>query len=445
MRQYLALAAATLGLASPCLAQTPTQEWIAQYNGPANHQDAPTRMALGKGGLFIAGRSYEGSTRDDITLLRYTRDGDLVWARHYDGPTSGSEIASDLLLDGEGGAFVCAHSSAGGIWEVALLHYDRDGTLDWEERFPLTGSTFRDFDPRLALVPDGSLRIGYTTNSNFAVRAYAADRHLLWTREIDILPGEMDVLSSIAVDDLGNTAIVGAPGFGSNGFQTVMLDGDGNTLWSDNEFGSFGAVLGPGFVRFDANGDVVVAATSESTCGLHQTRVWRLSPTGDRLWTRIFSDEPCDLGIAEDMELDSEGNAVVLCQALLRNGQNSYNFLTIKYDPMGNELWRQTHSLPFVDIPTALAIDHRDNVYITGSNSGGATGYDSVTACYSPAGALRWSTIFDSGATDDRPADIVVDNRGNVYTTQTAFLPPNNNDILTIKLRPVLHSAAPRQ
>lgn len=440
IHRILALSAA---LSAPALAQGPGVAWTAEYNSPFDHQDEPRRLALGVGGLFVGGRSYEVGNGDNMTLLRYAADGTLVWARHYDGPAHGGEQVSSVVPDGEGGAYVCGYSSDT-RWNVALLHYDKLGELGWVERVPVTGSLSSDFEPRLALAPDGSLRLGYTTNENFAVRAYAPGGELLWSTEVDTGGGRLDLLSSIAVDQAGNTAIAGATDFASGGFESAMLDADGNLLWMDNEFGEFGATLGPAFVAFDATGDVVVSGTTEGFCGVHHIHTWRVSPTGERLWTQIFPPgQPCDLAAAVGMAVDADGNTLVLGQSLQQGVPGSYNVTVLKYDDAGEPLWAHTIELPGVDIPFALDLDPAGNVYIADSTARSGSEYDAVIASLSPAGNERWLVSYDSGATNDRPEDLAVTARGEVYFSEMGYLPPNNDDIVTVKLRPFIIPASP--
>jgi outer membrane protein assembly factor BamB len=283
-----------------------------------------------------------------------------------------------------------------------------------------------------------------TSNGNFLVAAFDADGNELWTRELDIT-GEEDWVTGVAADSAGNTLVVGPVGSGFGGFETVMLDISGDLVWTDNEFGEFGSTLGRAIVAIDADDEIVVSAVPESTCGLFQVRTWRLTPEGLRLWTRSFPESPCDSADLADMELDRDGNAVVLSQSLVLSEGGWHNFTTIKYDADGNELWRRTLANEGVDIPTALDIDRAGNAYITGAAGLANNTYDGMAASYSPAGSLRWTKFFASGAPNDRPADIVAGQRGEVYVTGMGFFQPTNDDIVTIKLQQSLPAAPPQK
>jgi hypothetical protein len=70
------------------------------------------------------------------------------------------------------------------------------------------------------------------------------------------------------------------------------------------------------------------------------------------------------------------------------------------------------------DRPSDVVIDAAGNGIVCGSseNAGGWTSW--VVRKYSPAGDLRWSYTYDGSAlASDRPAEMVVDDAGNIYVT----------------------------
>lgn len=432
-------------LALPAFAQAPAQLWTATYNGPANHQDQPYRVALAGGGLLVAGRSYSTTTWDDIVLLRYSPRGDLLWRAQFDGAAHAGERPSDLLPDGRGGAFVCGYSQTGATWEARVLRYDRDGELVWTDAVATPGVISVDWGPQLARTPDGGLRMAATSDGNMLVAAWDEAGARLWTRAIDVLPGELDFATDLAVDSAGDAVVVGPVGTGFGGTETVKLDAAGNVLWADNEFGSFGSTLGPAWVRIDANDEIVVTGVPESSCGLHHMSTWRLAPDGTRLWTRSFPAGACDTAIPVGTALDADGNTVVLCQSMISSESGSFNFCTVKYDAAGNQLWQQSVLRSGVDLPSAVEVDRAGNVYITGAAAGAGNSYDTFVASYTPAGSVRWTKVFNSGDTNDSPADIVVSPRGEVYFSEMAYHNGTNDDIVTVKLGGSVRWAAPAE
>jgi hypothetical protein len=75
-------------------------------------------------------------------------------------------------------------------------------------------------------------------------------------------------------------------------------------------------------------------------------------------------------------------------------GTNSGNdIVTIKYGPNGNQVWLQRYHGPGNgnDAGNAIAVDNKDNVYVTGYETTAAGGTEMVTIKYSPVTLQRRS------------------------------------------------------
>lgn len=426
---------ASLLLAAAVSEPAPTLAWRARYDGPGHRQDAPVQMARGPGGVFVLGTSFSPTTNDDFTLLKYTPQGVLVWARQYDGPAHSADRASALLPDGEGGAFVCGHGWGGSSWQVALVHYDAAGNLLWARTLASPPVIDLERGPRLARTVEGELRLGWTSGGNFLVAAFDGLGVPLWRREIDVVPGAEDFLTGLAVDSAGSTLVTGPVGGGFGGYSTVKLDRDGNLRWTDTELGDFGSTLGPAFVAIDEGDEVVLCGVPESSCGLLQTRTWRLAPDGMRRWTRSFPPASCDSAQAVDMALDAEGSALVLCRSTFRGTEDGSSISTLKYDRAGNEVWQRLISNPGEDLPAALDVDRMGNVYLAGVVGTDVHTLDGMAASYASDGSLRWIQSLRDEAPMHRPADIAVGLHGELYLSAATFFPSTQDDIMTLKLQ----------
>jgi hypothetical protein len=88
-----------------------------------------------------------------------------------------------------------------------------------------------------------------------------------------------------------------------------------------------------------------------------------------------------DYGTA--IAIDDDLN-VYVGAASYTSATNYYDYLVIKYDSTGTELWTATYNGPgsLYDIPTDILVDASGNVYITGGSVGSATGWDYATIKY---------------------------------------------------------------
>ena len=144
--------------------------------------------------------------------------------------------------------------------------------------------------------------------------------------------------------------------------------------------------------------------------------------------------------MAWDMAVDSLGNAYVTGTGGWV--EQSGNYLTIKYDPYGNELWKAWYDGPGhqSDQAAAIEVDASGNVYVTGESEGEEYyPEDYATVKYDTDGNQVWVARYDGPQHEtDQARDIAVDPWGNVYVTgQSAqSSSPGGDDYVTIKYSP---------
>lgn len=94
------------------------------------------------------------------------------------------------------------------------------------------------------------------------------------------------------------------------------------------------------------------------------------------------------------------------------------NYMTIKYDNEGNVIWKTEFDGPdhMDDIPTAIKVDGNGNVYVTGKSASANNGFDFLTVKYDPVGVQQWAVRQNSPTnSDDVANDLAIDSQGNVY------------------------------
>lgn len=119
-----------------------------------------------------------------------------------------------------------------------------------------------------------------------------------------------------------------------------------------------------------------------------------------------------------------------------------YDYVTIKYEPQGNQVWlaRFDNENHLDDFARSLALDAQGNVYVTGFGEGTGSLYDCFTVKYNSAGVQQWMAQYNNTVSyfGDDAQDVVVDANGNVYITGSSSLGyPNGVDFLTIKYNSV--------
>jgi hypothetical protein len=100
------------------------------------------------------------------------------------------------------------------------------------------------------------------------------------------------------------------------------------------------------------------------------------------------------------------------------------DYVTLKYSSTGQLLWRAVYDggANRPDQAVALAVDGLGNVYVTGSSQldAGSGGWDFLTIKYDFSGKQLWTARFNGAANkDDQATAIAVDSQGNVFVTGT--------------------------
>src|SRR6476659_5702210 len=94
-------------------------------------------------------------------------------------------------------------------------------------------------------------------------------------------------------------------------------------------------------------------------------------------WVRTYNSPENGSDAPTAMVVDGNGNTYVSGRSV--DAETGTVYATIKYDAAGNKRWVKTISGANEFGGTAMAVDASGNVYVTGSVSGNATGFDFAT------------------------------------------------------------------
>jgi len=138
----------------------------------------------------------------------------------------------------------------------------------------------------------------------------------------------------------------------------------------------------------------------------------------DTAWVRRYNGPGNDLDVATAIAVDTFGNVYVTGKSI--GGGSAEDYVTIKYNSSGNELWVKRYNGPGngQDEASALAIDVAGNIYVTGRSPGSGGDDDFATIKYRPNGDTAWVRRYSGPGNDaDVATAIAVDVLGNIYVT----------------------------
>ncbi|MEO0125919.1 MAG: SBBP repeat-containing protein, partial [candidate division WOR-3 bacterium] len=196
-----------------------------------------------------------------------------------------------------------------------------------------------------------------------------------------------DGASAIAVDNSGNVYVTGKSyGSGTNfDYATIKYDVNGNQLWVVRYNGPGNSSDEASAIAVDNSGNVYVTGKSVGSGTNYDYVTIKYDVNGNQLWVARYNGLGNGSDRAHDLALDNFGNVYVTGESW-GPGNDGYDYATIKYNAQGTQLWVARYSSPGTvypyDCASAIAVDNSGNVYVTGISEGSGTNFDYATIKY---------------------------------------------------------------
>jgi uncharacterized delta-60 repeat protein len=358
----------------------PTQEWIMRMNGYGNNDDQACCIALDPNeNIIVSGYGNGVTTGRDFGTVMYHQAGIEQWYSDYYTPGSPwVEQVTAMVVDANGNIIVTGSTNGFGTGiDYYTIKYNPAGVQQWAARY------------------NGPQNSGDTPHA-------------------------------IAVDNLGNIYVTGesvAPTT-ANDILTIKYNPNGDSLWTARF--NVGADKGWDIAVDDEGSAYVVGEGAMGFVTLKYTAF------GQLVWSRLIPTSTSSYHYGQVITVDLNHNVYVSGYSVL-NGGPSYDYLTIMYDPAGNQVWQARYNGPTnkADYPTAIAVDSAGCVYVTGySNSSTTTETknDFATVKYDHNGAQLWAARYNGPADkSDNARAMAFDNQGCVYITGESNNPPTSD------------------
>jgi hypothetical protein len=143
-------------------------------------------------------------------------------------------------------------------------------------------------------------------------------------------------------------------------------------------------------VALDNSGNVYVTGESYGSGTNSDYATIKYDSVGNQLWVARYNGPGNYYDIANAMAVDNSGHILVTGYSYGSGTQGDY--ATIKYDSQGNQLWVARYNGPANadDIATAITLDNAGNAYVTGYSYGSGTWWDYATIKYDSLGNQLW-------------------------------------------------------
>jgi hypothetical protein len=263
----------------------------------------------------------------------------------------------------------------------------------------------------------------------------------VWSARYGRPGNSTDAPGDMAIDAAGNVYVTGSVGISSPwDYATVKYDAAGNESWSATYDGPLGSFDASRAIAVDTVGNVYVTGESvASTSTGSDYLTIKYDPNGNQLWIARFDGPGHGADSARAIAIDQSGNVYVTGNSA-GQGDDLSNYATVKYDGNGNQLWVAYYDGPrhAFDAGRALVLDGAGDVYVTGESAGFSGLFDYATVKYDSAGNAVWSARHSDPAGDshDTPTAITVDEAGCVYVTGASGTTGAGRTYATVKYDP---------
>jgi hypothetical protein len=228
--------------------------WARQFGSPET--DVIDGLAVGSDGRVLVAGTTRGVLQgmgyglSDAFVRAYHGNGDPAWTHQF------GSVGEDYALDvaaGPGGRIALAGGTRGDLanplapartdGDAFLRVFEADGTVAWTRQF---GTDHDDHVYRVAFADDGTLLAFGATDGALAgagaggrdlfMRAYDADGHVLWTRQLGGSGDDYAVALAVAsrgqsvVAGVTASALTGASAGGLDAF-VARIGAGGATVW----------------------------------------------------------------------------------------------------------------------------------------------------------------------------------------------------------------------
>lgn len=369
------------------------------YNGTGGSTDFPTAMTVDSdGNVFVTGNSRGVDTGQDIATVEYDKDGIEQWTARYAGPDTSTDAVLDIGIDSAGGVFITG-SVKGTPTGMLTVKYSPAGGQEWAQ-----------------IDTDGYYGYGLAIDSADNVIVTGSGRTVKYNasgvRQWAVTDADAGTTQKIAVDADDNVVVLGY--INTTGvmndfdYATVMYNADGVQQWVQNY-----ASINNGreenkallvYADGSSQSHIVVTGASGPMNGSYRPdfATVQYSQLGVEEWVNRFNGTGSSDSYATDVAVDSAGNVYVTGYTHTGlgtdGGYDDTDFMTIKYDANGVELWAGPYDglagdAISADQAVGVVVDASGNVYVTGNRNT----YDAViTVKYAADGSLSAEAGYDA-------------------------------------------------
>lgn len=416
-------------------------QWISRYNGPGNGIDEAFAVVCdASSNIYVTGSSMGSGSNLDYATVKYNSTGQEQWAVRYNGPANFIDIGNAIAVDASGNVYVTGLSTGTTSFsDYATVKYNSAGVQQWVARYngPSNGT-----DEAFSVAVDGSGNVYVTgqslsgTSYDFATIKYNSAGVQQWASRYNGPQSSLDNASVVRVDGSGNVYVTGgSTGTGSGqDFATVKYNSTGQEQWVVRYNGTNNADDVPSDMRLDVSGNIYITGGSSGSTSSNDYVTIKYNSAGQEQWNARYNGTGNDNDVSFGLAVSAAGNVYVTGSSI---GQGSAtDYATVMYNSSGVQQWVSRYNGPnnTSDDASSIDVDVSGNAFVTGASNSGGTNLDYLTLKYNPAGVQMWEQRYNGPADGvDAALSVCVDGSGNIYITGNSQGSGSSSDYATLK------------
>lgn len=350
------------------------------------------------GGCVVAGYTWAGMMNLDLGptnywIMRFDHAHSLVWSKVYG--LAGREYPYDVYETQDGGFVVAGHKRLksgnhldylGSYWDFWILRLDGDGNVLWEQTY---GDRGYEKAHAILEVQDGGIVVaGFTTSYGPGTLEdgvpFRESKKNVWVARLDssgqivweYVAGGVEEDGAYAVQETsdGHFIVAGfdssTHGKGNYDFLVVKLDSDGNEVWK-HTYGGIYPENAYAVQETEDGGFIIAGDTWSMGNGNTDFLVMKIDRDGGEIWRRSFGGEKFERAYA--LRRTADGNYVVAGYTS-SYGAGDKDGMVVKFSPDGEEIWRTIFGWEAFDILFAVDVTPENRVIATGTTASRGAG-----------------------------------------------------------------------
>lgn len=404
--------------------------WSARINGGGNGTDRGSAITNDKlGNCFITGRIFtSNSNGDDMITIKYNTSGAEVWRNVYNR-NGNNDRGEAITIDSVGNVFTTGRSSNGSSYDIVLIKYNTTGVQQFatfystnQDEYP--GQIALDGVGNIVISGQGDVDASGNNNYDYKIVKFNSTGVLQWAQSFGNPANNTEDPNTLLIDISGNIYVTGKSDVSTNAaivannYLTVKYNSAGALQWSTYFNGS--AVnsddIAEGMV-LDANNNVYVAGGAQNNITQKDGELIKYNGlNGTTLLTQIYNGTGEYSDKVQAIKTDTLNN--IYETGYIYNPERRKDLFVRKINSAGTTLWTSVYD--FVqsdDEGRAIAVDDSGYVYVTGQSIGTGTSDDYITIKYDANGNQLWASRYNFASEADVAVSIAVTTAGIVYVT----------------------------